>query len=129
MSFTKCMDVLNHLIKKKITKIIALYDLDGNPILSSGKNEMELEDEKLVGGFYTSITTFAAMKNFASSIKLESENGDVHIIKKSDHFIGALCWNKKLKLTLRDSEPILDEFLDYMEQQLVSHDFQQMPEY
>jgi hypothetical protein len=115
------MNVLNHLIKQKIVNAISLYDLDGNPVLTSDKDELEIENEKLVGGFYTSITTFAQMKNFASSIKLESENGEIHVIKKTDSFIGALRWKDTLQLTLQESELILNEYLEQMEQNLISN--------
>ena len=116
------MEFVNHLVKKKVANAISLFDLDGIPVLSSGKDEKEMENDRLVGGFYTSITTFAQMKNFASSIKLESDNGDIHIIKKNNHFIGALLWNKILNLPLHDSELILDEFLEFMDQNMNSND-------
>ena len=127
------MDVLDHLMKKIVINAISLYDLEGNPVLSSEKSDLDIEDERLVGGFYTSITAFASMKNFASSIQLESEseNGEIQInlIKKTDHFIGALLWCKNLKLSLHDCEAILDEFLSYMEQNLKSNEPRNMYTY
>ena len=103
-------------LKKNIlTHAISIYNSGGVPLVTKSDNKADINEEALQGGFLSAITMFANSKVGSSSIKFESDDGNVFIVRKSDNFIGALMWRESLKVPVTESEEALAELLNHLE--------------
>ena len=105
----------SQLKKNVVASAVSIYNKGGVPLISKARNDEQLNNDVIQGGFLSAITSFANMKMGNTSVKFESDKTGTFIIKSSLNFIGALLWNPRLSIPIEESEESLNELLNHLE--------------
>jgi len=105
--------------RSKLSKVISVYNQGGIPIVRDLESKDNIDLRAIEGGFLVAITQFSNMKMQSgeqpSTITFESKERGTFIVKRTEHFIGALLWRKDIGVTITQSKQTIVDLLTYLE--------------
>ncbi|HME51492.1 MAG TPA: hypothetical protein VKM55_04700 [Candidatus Lokiarchaeia archaeon] len=114
--------VPNHVTQSQrsnLSKAISVYNQGGVPIARDLDSTDDIDIRSIEGGFLVAITQFSNMKLQdgvqPSTITFESKTQGTFIVKRTEHFIGALLWRKDIGVSITQSKKIIIDLLNYLE--------------
>lgn len=98
--------------KSVVPKAITVFDKGGVPLTT--KNGDYCSDDILQGGLLAAITNFAK-ESYNSEINQLKLEGNIIVVKRSDHFMGCLVLDEIEGIDLNEAEVGLKELLQHLE--------------